>query len=189
VDNSYSALVRGPSPVLPRGSVRLIVIFYVIIAGVIIGVADFPVRYAAVFLLIIALAAGGTTWLRATSCARAFAADADGIVLGRDTADAPRKEVPWKDIQGLRISPTRHGALLEVLLSPAAPVSVPGLLQNVALMAIPGGVTRRPYTPALLAPLGSPPRYRIPLTGVSPEQLRFALGSLGPPTMQIEIAG
>jgi hypothetical protein len=189
MDNSYSALVRGPSPVLPRGSVRLIVLFYVIIAGVIIGAAGFPVRYAVAFLLIIALAAGGTIWLRATSCARAFAADADGIVLGKDTVDAPQRQVPWQDVQGLRISGTRHGALLEVLLSPAAPVSGPGLFQNVALMAIPGGIGRRPYTPALLAPVGSPPRYRIPLTGVSPEQLRFALGSLGPPTMQIEIPG
>ncbi len=52
-------------------------------------------------------------------------------------------------------------------------------------MALPLGI--RMARPELLTVLPDPPRYRVPLAKVTPDELRSALSGLAPATLAIEI--
>jgi hypothetical protein len=107
-----------------------------------------------------------------------FQAMAAGIVFGLD----PITKVPWSQVQELRISALRGGALLEIVLSPSAPVVYRSLLRQAAdlPLALFWSLRRRHYVPELALPRRNPPRYLIPLLKVSQAELRSELSRLAP---------
>jgi hypothetical protein len=117
--------------------------------------------------------------------ARAFAADRGGIWLGKTTATASPQRLGWEHIHQLTISSYPRGSMLQVLLASGTPAT--GRLRqlaSLALMSMPLGVRRT--RPELLIVLPDPPRYRVPLADVTPDELRSALSALAPATLPIE---
>jgi hypothetical protein len=139
--------------------------------------------YAVVALVVLAFGAGFLTWTFSTHGSRKFEADASGITLAE-------QKLSWSDIAQLRITGMRTGARLEVLLTPAAPVSYRsplGQAADLVLMGFPYFRGRR-FRRAIQVPRPDPPRYLIPLLQVTTEELRAALARLAPGT-PIEVKG
>jgi hypothetical protein len=116
----------------------------------------------------------------------AFVADHGGIWLGKKTATRSPQRLSWEQIRQLTISSYPHGSMLQVMLdSGAHATSRLQQMASLALMALPLGV--RKTTPGLLTLLPDPPRYRVPLARVTPDELRSALSALAPAALPIEI--
>jgi hypothetical protein len=116
---------------------------------------------------------------------RAFAADDGGIWLGKESAPASPQRLGWQQIHQLTISSYPHGSMLEILLAPGTPA--PGRLRQMASLALlsqPLGI--RKARPELVTVLPDPPRYRVPLADVTPDELRAALSALAPAALPIE---
>lgn len=108
-----------------------------------------------------------------------FQAMAAGIVFGLD----PKQKVPWSQVEELRISAMKRGTLLEIVLTPSAPVVYRSLQRQVADLSVAqfcSSARRRRYLPSLALPRRNPPRYLIPLLAVSPADLRSELARLAP---------
>ena len=197
MDDSFAALVRGPSTRYPRGFALL-----------------FPVWVAAIF------AAAWLAWLRvlgpmpwwygetltgglliagitvsavlATIRQPAFRADRNGIRLGlRTERKRPRNRQAhlwWSDVRQLRIEPRHYGLVVEISLGPAARiVRRRGLVRQVLLwstmLIMPFGLGRG--TPRLTEPRRKDPQYRVRLYDVTPEELGLALAGLALPAVEI----
>jgi hypothetical protein len=120
-----------------------------------------------------------------------------GIWLGvsKDTAQARRVRVEWHQVRQLTISADPHGSVLQILLNSAARPN--GTRQQIAVLAhsiaslllyfVPLGF--RKARPGLLTVLPDPPRYRVPLAQVTPEQLGAALSAVAPASVPIVTRG
>ena len=145
-----------------------------------------PLRFN---LVVLAAFAGAdivvTIWLiRATY--PAFTADHGGIWLGKKTATKSPQRLSWEQVRHLTISSYPHGSMLQVILdSGAAATSRVRQMAGLVLMSLPLGVRRT--TPGLLTLLPDPPRYRVPLARVTPDELRSVLSALAPATLPIEV--
>jgi hypothetical protein len=182
----YSALVRGPSPSFPRGGVWMFCLWYAVIYLCLLAFAKDPLWFNLVALLVFGAAAAylTTRFLKASS--RAFAADQGGIWLGKKTATSRPLRLEWDQIRQLTISSYPHGAILQVILGSGAPATGGRRqLASLALMSLPLGIRRA--RPELLTVLPDPPRYRVPLAKVTPDDLRSALSALAPATVGIEM--
>jgi hypothetical protein len=180
----YSALVRGPAAVLPRGGIWMIyageAVAYV--AVVLLGKYSLAINLMYLVAMGAAVATVFVVFRRARY--RAFAADQSGVWLGKSSARPLR--LGWEQIRQLRISSDPHGAVLQILLNPGArPTGTGRQLASLTLMFVPFGFGRA--RPGLLTVLPDPPRYRVPLAQVTPEELRSALSGLAPATLPIEM--
>jgi hypothetical protein len=193
VGNRYILLVRGPSPVFPRGCLWAIPLWYAVIAALVYFSGRLPTWYAPIALGALAVAALTVLAVLGTMRNNAFAADENGITLGLRGGAMRRlgrrrrqhRHLPWTEIQQVSISPRRYGARLEVALSPAAGIehfrkALPGrVAATVLLLILPLTYVFR--APGLLAPRDDPPRYRFSLCDVAAGDLTDALAALAAP--------
>lgn len=131
---------------------------------------------------------------------RAFSADRGGVRLGLPASTRRRgrqrrtaKNIPWQQIERVRIAARPYGVRMEVILGPNATLAVRGyqprpaavIMHRVFLLLIPFWYLVRPT--GLTTPLSGPPRYRAALRGVTLEQMRRTLRTLAPPEVAIAV--
>jgi hypothetical protein len=197
LDDSFSALVRGPSTRYPRGFPLLFPLWLaIVLAGAwiawlrVIG----PMQWWYGDTLVGGMAIASITVLGVLMTIRqpAFRADRNGIRLGlRTERKRPRHRQAhlwWSDVRQLRIEPRRYGALVEISLGPAARITRRrGVLRQAllwcAMFLLPFGLGRG--TPRLTEPGRKDPQYRIRLYDVTPEELGLALAALALPAVEI----
>ncbi|HEY5361691.1 MAG TPA: hypothetical protein VIJ82_29080 [Streptosporangiaceae bacterium] len=199
VDDSFAALVRGPSSTFPRGYPYLIPVWIAVGVGALLYgwnrlVGAIPVWYGGLALSALVLAITALIAVFATIRRLAFRADANGIRLGVRTArKRPRQRQAllwWSDVQRLSIAPRHDGSVLEITLGPAARiVRRRSLLRQALLMC---GMLILPLwlgrgTPRLTEPRGSAPQYRVRLNDVQPDELGVALAALALPAVDIVV--
>jgi hypothetical protein len=198
VENRYAALVKGSSAIFPRGFLWLIPVWYTAIAVLVKVKAKPPAWYAPYALGATILAVLTLLAVLLSMRNNAFVADDSGIGLGlrggaRRRFGRRRREtthLPWPDVQQLKIASRPYGARLDILLHRDAIIDrhrviwliaancVTVLLPVAYLFRSPGLVRPRSY---------DPPRYRIQIYDVGPEELRLALAPLTPPTVVIAV--
>ena len=197
MDDSFAALVRGPSTTYPRGfpllfPVWLAVIFAAVWIAWLRVIGPMQWWYAGALIGGMVIAGITVGAVLATIRQPAFRADRNGIRLGlRTERKRPRNRQAhlwWSDVRQLRIEPRRYGVLVEISLGPAArilrrrgPVRQ-GLLWCVMLV-MPFGLGRG--TPRLTEPRRKDPQYRVRLYDVTPEELGLALAGLALPAVEI----
>ena len=199
MDESYAALIRGPSSTFPRGYPYLIPVWFAVIAGA-LGYAFVKVigymawwwgglAAAAFVLAVITVMA-----VLATVRHLAFRADGNGIRLGvRTMRKRPRQRQAhlwWADVQQLTIWRRHYGSLLEISLGPAARIvrrrSLPRqAMLMIGMLILPLGLGRG--TPRLTEPRTSAPQYRVRLCDVTPEELALVLAPLALPEVEIVV--
>jgi hypothetical protein len=197
LDDSFAALVRGPSTTYPRGFPLLFPVWLAVAFGGVwiawlrvIG----PMQWWYAGTLTGGLLIAGLTVAAVFATIRqpAFRADRNGIRLGlRTERKRPRNRQAhlwWSDVRQLRIEPRRYGVLVEVSLGPAARIvrrrgPVRQALLWFGTLIMPFGLGRG--TPRLTEPRRKDPQYRVRLYDVTPEELGLALASLALPAVEI----
>jgi hypothetical protein len=197
VDESFAALVRGPSSTFPRGYTYLIPLWIAVLCGALLYgwsrlVGALPWWYGGLAVVGLTLAALMLLAVFATVRHLAFRADINGIRLGVRTArKRPRQRqvhLWWADVQQVTIAPRRYGLLLEISLGPAARIvrrrsPLRQALLMCGMLVLPVWLGRG--TPRLTEPRGSGPQYRVRLYDVTPEELGLALAALALPAVEI----
>lgn len=199
MDESYAALIRGPSSTFPRGYPYLIPVWFAVIAGALgyafVRVIGYMAWWwgglaAAAFLLAVITVMA----VLATVRHLAFRADGNGIRLGvRTMRKRPRQRQAhlwWADVQQVTIWRRHYGSLLEISLGPAARIvrrrSLPRqALLMIGMLVLPLGLGRG--TPRLTEPRTSAPQYRVRLCDVTPEELALVLAPLALPEVEIVV--
>jgi hypothetical protein len=197
LDDSFAALVRGPSTRYPRGFALL---FPVWVAAIFAAawvawlrvIGPMPWWYAGTLTGGLLIAGITASAVLATIRQPAFRADRNGIRLGlRTERKRPRNRQAhlwWSDVRQLRIEPRHYGLMVEISLGPAARiVRRRGPLRQVLLwstmLIMPFGLGRG--TPRLTEPRRKDPQYRVRLYDVTPEELGLALAGLALPAVEI----
>ena len=199
MEESFAALVRGPSSKLPRGYPLLIPVWLAVIDGAlwygwsrVIG--SLPLWYGGFAIGGLALATLTLLSVLATVRHLAFRADANGLRLGVRTArKRPRQRqvyLWWADIHALNVMPRHYGLLLEISLGPAARIirrrsPVRQALLMIGMLILPVGLGRG--TPRLTEPRNTSPQYRVRLLDIRPEELGVALAALAPADVEITV--
>ena len=198
VGNRYTALVKGSCAIFPRGFLWLIPVWYTAIA-VVIKVKVKPLSWYGPYALGATLLAALTLIVvLSTMRSNAFVADDSGIRLGLRGAARRRigrrrracTGLPWLEVKQLKIASRPYGARLDILLHRDSVADRHRLIwqaaATVVTLLIPVAYLFR--SPGLLRPRSyNPPRYRIQLYDVTPEELRVALAPLAPPTVAIAV--
>jgi hypothetical protein len=197
VDESFVAIVRGPSTRYPRGFPLLFPVWLAVVVAAawiswlrVIGPMQWWYRDALVVGMLIA----GATVVGVVATIRqpAFRADRHGIRLGlRTERKRPRHRQAhlwWSDVRQLRVEPRRYGALVEISLGPAARIvrrrgPIRQTLLWCVMLVMPFGLGRG--TPRLTEPGRKDPQYRIRLYDVTPDELGLALAELALPAVEI----
>jgi hypothetical protein len=196
VEHRYAALVRGSSAIFPRGYLWLIPVWYLAIAALFEIKGKPPAWYAGCALAAMLMAAITLITVLATVRSNAFVADETGAWLGlrggaRRRFSRRRRAntyLPWTEVWQLRIAARPYGARLEILLpegSAGRRRIIAPFVAGAITLVLPVSYLFR--SPGLLRPRADPPRYRIPLYDVTPEELRLALAPLVPPTVAIGV--
>jgi hypothetical protein len=198
VENRYAALVKGSSAIFPRRFLCLIPVWYAAIALLVKVKGNPPAWYAPYALGATLLAALTLLTVLSTMRNNAFVADDSGIRLGlrgaaRRRFGRRRREstsLPWPEVQQLKIASRPYGARLDIVLHKDSISDryhiVWEIVATGVTLVIPLAYLFR--SPGLLRPRSyDPPRYRIKLYDVTPEQLRLALAPLAPPTVTIAV--
>ncbi len=199
MQEDLSALVSGPSTILPRGYLWLAPIWY-LVALFCLAVTRWPPLWFRV------TAAGGLLMATVTLVsvlgairARAFSVDQAGVRLGLPASTRRRgrqrrraMELSWRQIERVRIAPRRTGAVVEFILSSHASWAVRGIQYGLArralravLLLIPFWYLLRPT--GLASPVDGPPRYRVTLRGPTADELRQSLRALAPAEVGIAV--
>lgn len=189
----YSGLVHGPSAVFPRGGLWMLAIGYAVVCLVLVLLVRDPLAVNLLYVVGLGSSTAALVVIFSRAKSRAFAADDGGIWLGvsKEGVAARRVRVGWDQIRELRISAYPHGSVLQILLNsgacpPGTPRLIAGLARSMAsllLWYVPLGFRRA--RPGLLTVLPDPPRYRVPLAQVTPDELRTALAALAPASVAI----
>jgi hypothetical protein len=197
LDDSFAALVRGPSTRYPRGFALL---FPVWVAAIFAAawlawlrvLGPMPWWYGGTLTAGLLIAGITVSAVLATIRQPAFRADRNGIRLGlRRERKRPRNRQAhlwWSDVRQLRIEPRHYGLVVEISLGPAARiVRRRGPIRQVLLwstmLIMPFGLGRG--TPRLTEPRRKDPQYRVRLYDVTPEELGLALAGLALPAVEI----
>jgi hypothetical protein len=197
LDDSFAALVRGPSTRYPRGFALL---FPVWVAAIFAAawvawlrvLGPMPWWYAGTLTGGLLIAGITVSAVLATIRQPAFRADRNGIRLGlRRERKRPRNRQAhlwWSDVRQLRIEPRHYGLMLEISLGPAARIvrrrgPIRQLLLWSTMLIMPFGLGRG--TPRLTEPRRKDPQYRVRLYDVTPEELGLALAGLALPAVEI----
>ncbi|HVB42256.1 MAG TPA: hypothetical protein VNF47_06040 [Streptosporangiaceae bacterium] len=196
---SISAPVIGPSTILPRGYLWLAPLWYTIATAGLALTRWLPVwfRLDAAAGLILAM----VTFLVviASVSVHGFAADESGVRLGLPSQSRRRgrrrreiKNLPWQQIERVRIAPSRDGARLQFLLRENATYAVRGFDHGFywraarwLLLLIPAWYLLRPT--GLTSPRAKPSRYEIRVRGVRPDELRHAIRALAPADVAVAV--
>jgi hypothetical protein len=199
MDESFSALVRGPSSRLPRGYLFLVPIWCAVAAGAFwYGwsrlVGTLPLWYGAFLGAGVVVAALLLTCVLMSVRHLAFRADANGVRLGlRTSRKRPRQRQAylwWSDVREVRIVRRHYGSRIDISLGPSAqiirrrPPWRQGLLM-VGMLLLPVCLGRG--TPSLTEPRHGSPQFRVRLYEVKPEELGLALAELASPSVQIMV--
>jgi len=101
-------------------------------------------------------------------------------------------QIPWQQIERVRIAARPSGVRLEVILGPNASLAVRGYQPRPAMAVVHRILLLIPFwylvlPTGLISPLDGPPRYRAALRGVTVEQMRRALRTLAPPEVAIAV--
>ena len=197
MDESFAALVRGPSTRYPRGFPLLFPVWLTALLAAawlswlrVLG----PMQWWYGATLVGGMLIAGVTVVAVVATIRqpAFRADRNGIRIGLWTErKRPRHRQAhlwWSDVRQLRIEPRRYGAMVEISLGPAARIiRRRGLVRQsllwCAMLVLPFGLGRG--TPRLTEPRRTDPQYRIRLYDVTPEELGVALAELALPAVEI----
>jgi hypothetical protein len=199
VEETFTALVRGPSSTLPRGYLWLIPIWLAAIVG---GLWYGWIRYVGPLawwycgLALVGLGFSALSLIAVLVTVRhlAFRADSNGIRLGRRTSRKRPKQrqayLWWTDVLQLNILPRHYGLLLEITLGPTAQLvrhrgPVRQALLMCGMLIIPVGLGRG--KPRLTEPRSRAPHYRVRICDVTPQELGLALAPLAPPKVQIMV--
>lgn len=190
MEESFAALVRGPSSTFARGYPWLIPVW--VAAGVLAlwygwnkTIGPLAWWYCGLALAGLAIATLTLVSVLATVRHLAFRADGNGIRLGvRTNRKRPRQRQTllwWADVQQLSIYPRHYGLLLEITLGPSARlVRRRGPFRQALLMCgmliLPVGLGRG--SPRLTEPRNGAPEYRVRVCDVTPEELGLALAPL-----------
>jgi hypothetical protein len=194
-----SVPVVGPSVIFPRGYLWLVPIWFAAAAGW-LYLTKWPLWFradaaAALFLALIVL----VTAINSLTF-RAFSADRTGVRLGLHPGSKRRgkrrraaKNLPWQQIERVRIAKRPRGVRLEIILGPEAPLplrghpasAAVGFINRVLLLVIPFYYLVRPT--GLTSPLDGPPRYRVKLRDTTVDELKHALRQLAPPEVAIAV--
>ena len=198
MQHRYTALVKGPDALFPPGMLWLIPAWYAPIAILLAADRRSLLWYTPAALLGLLVAAVSLITVLATLRTNAFLADDDAIWLGLRAGAARRigrrrkeaRPLPWAQIEQVKILPRLHGAQVEILLGPAAPiVRRPNLAAQlgagIVLLVLPVSCMVR--SPGLLRARRSLPGYRVRLHEVRPEELRRALTALAPDTVRVSL--
>ncbi len=178
-ETPYTALVRGPTALYPRGGLWMFLVWYTVGYLALLFGTNSSRSFAIEVFALYAIGASVATWALSRSASPSFEASSTGIRLGRS---GKVRELPWSEMQQLRICAVKRGVLLEIMLSPSVPLSYRGVGRQVADLAffsLPIVGARR-CTPALLVPLPDPPRYRVPLIRVTAQELSDDFARLAP---------
>jgi hypothetical protein len=198
VDDTVACIVKGPASRYPRGYVWLFPLWFVVLSAV---VALVSIRVSGKLPLWLGVTEIGGLFFAGciaagvvlTSRRLAFWADRQGILLGSRRARRRQQRqvyLPWSHIAQVRVVPRRYGALVELLLSPAAlPVYRPSLGSQASVLlgalVMPLGFGRG--RPALTTmPRLRPPAYRVRICERA-DELGGALHLLAPQTVQVRL--
>jgi hypothetical protein len=181
VVNSYAARVKGTYGTLPRGYPWVMLVWYAIIGALF---ATFIVHswFGTVGGIVIFAVGAATVRMFRNVKTAAFSAHPEGIRLG---GVRHRLQIPWQEIQEIRISPAADGALADIVLLPSAPAA-PARFPPAAEVLL--GLVPASYLflkPPLLAPLTGPVRYRAPLWGTTVDEVAEGLRPLAPDSVPI----
>lgn len=197
--DDLSVPVLGPSTIFPRG--------YLCLAPV----------YCAAALGGLALGRWLPLWFRGTAAAgvltgtltlvsvlasikaRAFYADRTGVRLGLSSSTRRRgrqrrtvRQLPWAQVEKVRVTKRRGGALVELILGPNATLALRGYHHNpvwrtrrAVLLIIPFWYLLRPT--GLTTPLPNPSRYQVRVTGVNADQLAHEIRALAPANVAVTV--
>jgi hypothetical protein len=197
VDETFTALVRGPGSKLPRGYLFLIPAWIAAIVGLLwygwttmVG----PLAWWYIDLAVGGLAFSSLVlfWVMVTVRRLAFRVDLNGIRLGvRSKRKRPRRRqvyLWWAHIEELSIMPRHYGLMLEITLSPTAQLTphrgwFRQILLMLAMLVLPAGLGRG--APRLTEPRTTAPHYRIRICDVTPEELGMVLAPLAPADVDI----
>jgi hypothetical protein len=197
--DGLSVPVVGPSTIFPRGYLWLAPIWCVAALGA-LALANWLPSW-----LRLGLAAGLLTAMItflsvvATIKTRAFRADTNGVRLGLPQSTRRRgrrrravRNISWQQIDKVRILRRRGGAVAEFLLGPSATLALRGYNHNMIwqarralLLLIPFWYLLRPT--GLASPLSGPPRYRVTLADITPDQLARELRVLAPANVAVTV--
>ena len=201
VGNRYTALVKGPSAVFPRGFLWLVPVWYAAIALVVkikVKPPSWFTWYAPYVFGVTVLATLTLIMVLSTMRNNAFVADDDGMLLGLRGAARRRfsrrrrhtTHLPWPEVKELKIASRPYGARLDIVLHRDSVADrrhpVWHAVAIVVTLLIPIAYLFR--SPGLIHPRShNPPRYRIQLYDVRAEELRLGLAPLAPPTVPISV--
>lgn len=191
--------VAGPSVIFPRGYLWIAPIWLAAACGGLAISTRWPlwVRADAAGGLFIAM----VIFLSAVSSLtfRAFSVDRAGIRLGLPASTRRRgrrrravMQIPWQQIERVRVARRPYGVRLEVILGPNATLAVRGYQPHPALAFLNRILLLIPFwymvlPTGLITPVDGPLRYRVKLRGVTIEQMRRALRTLAPPEVAIAV--
>jgi hypothetical protein len=200
MQEGLSAPVIGPSTILPRGYLWLPPLWYLAAAAA-LAVSRWPppwFRASAAAGLLGALLT--LVLVLSTLSVNAFAVDETGVRLGLPASTRRRgrrrrqaRQLPWSQIERVRMSSRPYGARLEFLLSEdAAASSLPGRGGRartagswLLMLVIPFWYLFRPT--GLASPLDGPPRYRVTVRGRTVDELRHSIRALAPSDVAVAI--
>ena len=198
VEGRFAALVRGPSPVFPRGILGVVVVWYVAASAALLAVYRLLDWYAPVALAGLLLGVVTLFAVLSTMRTNAFVADRTAIWLGLRAGATRRvgrrrralRKLPWSDVEQVRITWRPYGVRVDIMLGPAAPLvgranPVLSGFAGIMLLALPLSYLVR--LPSLVVPHASPPRYRVQIYDLRPEAVRVALAALAPRTVSVTV--
>lgn len=187
----YTALVRGPAPVVPGDFIWVTLAWFAGLTGAVVLFGRLPLWYLPAALGGLLLAA--VTWLSValTMRSNAFAANSRGLLLGlrggaRRRLGRRRRQLylPWEEIAQVVVVPRRYGTRAEIVLDPAGPAAQPasrGRRFAVVAVSVALPLAYLVRSPALLCPRRNPPRYRVRLWEVTPDAAGAVLSALAGP--------
>lgn len=181
--DGIGACVKGTAGTWPRGYSWGILMWSAICGALVASVAFHSLIPRLVIGLVFFGSGVARVWIFRSMRQPVFIARPEGILLGGMRC---RVQLPWQEIQEIRISPGAGGALADVLLPPSAPFAPPRFSPTVEVLL---GVIV-PFSPLFLKPplltqLTDPLRYSVPLWGITADELAGRLQSVAPDSVPI----
>jgi hypothetical protein len=182
--DSYVARVKGTYGTLPRGYPWVFIVWYAI-TGTLFATVEVHSWYGIAGGVLIFAGGLCTVALVRNAKTPSFSAHPGGIRLGDQRH---RIQIPWQEIQEIRVSPAADGALAEVVLMPSTPLTRRRLppAAEVLLSVVPG--SQLFLRPPLLDPVTDPAGYRAPLWRTTPDEVAKGLRALAPDSVAIVTA-